>query len=165
MTTSSSTIGRRARRLAMASHGRPFPCGSVAILRARRATRRRCDRVAIPYAGVRFRFRVDGYSCGAPGLSRSWLSDALEQRGAEVALAGVGQNRHDGLARVFGSPGEASGYGDRCAGRNPGQDPFFVGEAARMLKGFLVGDPARPGRPVNRILGTNPAPIPLDLMP
>src|SRR5260221_5963016 len=69
-------------------------------------------------------------------------SDALEQRGREVALGEIGQDDDDRLARHLGPQADLEPGGERRAARDADRQAFELGDLARRLERRLVADSA-----------------------
>ena len=65
--------------------------------------------------------------------------DVGEERGGEVALAGVGQHGENGGA-LGGFGCDAEGSGEGGSGADAYEDAFFFGEILTVAHGFGVGD-------------------------
>ena len=67
----------------------------------------------------------------------------LEQGGGEVAVAGVGQQGHDGLALVLGALGQLDGGPNRSAGGDADPHALLVadllagGKASSLVTGMI----------------------------
>ena len=68
------------------------------------------------------------------------VEDPLEERGAQVALPGVGQHGDDGLAGVLGPLREPYRHRDRRAARDAREDALLAAQPARVGDGLLVAD-------------------------
>src|SRR5213079_3311132 len=67
-------------------------------------------------------------------------ASTLEQVGGDVALAGVGEEYDDRLAREGGEGGERKGGVQGSAGGDAGDDALLAGKAAGAREGILIGD-------------------------
>ena len=89
------------------------------------------------------------------------LQSVREQRGGQIAVAGVGQQGHNGLALVLGALGQLDGSPQRSAGGNTYQHALLVADQLAGGKGVLVGN--GDDFVVNlgaQDSGTKPAPMP-----
>lgn len=70
----------------------------------------------------------------------SRLLPKIEHGGAEIALAGIGQNHHDVLAGVLGTLRELCGSGYGSTGRDANEQTVMRGKLTTCLEGLFVRD-------------------------
>ena len=78
----------------------------------------------------------------AAGVPSQWqplgVEQPLEEDGTQIALSGIGQHDHDGLATILRTLGQSDRDGGGRSAGDAGEDALLLRQAAGVQDGILI---------------------------